>query len=114
MASAVPGLRRRAALPGLAGAEGYLAQTPEKLELGPGGSGYGVSQKDYQLALGKGLSPRDQVRRASRGEGEPPLQNRDEREGKAETFSAPIRPGEYAWACRGLEGRGMAGKVIVK
>jgi hypothetical protein len=37
-----------------------------------------------------------------------------EREGAAEIYFVPIRPGEYAWGCRGLEGKGMAGKFIVK
>lgn len=40
------------AFPGLASAEGYLAQKPERLSdlvLGLGDSGYGVSQKDYAL-----------------------------------------------------------------
>jgi hypothetical protein len=26
----------------------------------------------------------------------------------------PIRPGEYAWGCRGLESKGMAGRFVVK
>jgi hypothetical protein len=36
------------------------------------------------------------------------------REGKPEMIFVPIRPGEYACRCRGLEGKGMTGKFIVK
>jgi hypothetical protein len=128
------------ALPGLAGAEGYLAQKPEKLpdlELGLGESGYGVSQKDYQLTTGKAY--RLKIKSTGRKEcawEAPTFANyiwlrkvevghvevkashvyeiEMEREGEAEIFFVPIRPGEYAWACRGLEGKGMAGKFIVK
>jgi hypothetical protein len=37
-----------------------------------------------------------------------------EREGEAELFFVPIRPGEYACGCKGLEGKGLAGKFVVK
>ena len=37
-----------------------------------------------------------------------------ERAGEAEVFFVPIRPGEYAWGCKGLESKGMAGRFIVK
>ena len=37
-----------------------------------------------------------------------------EREGEAELFFVPIRPGAYDWGCAGLEEKGMAGKFIVK
>jgi hypothetical protein len=128
------------ALPGLAGAEGYLAQKPEKLPdlvLGLGETGYGVSQKDYSLTTGKAY----RLKLKSTGQKEcawaaPDLANyiwlrkvevghveikashvyeiEMEREGEAELFFVPIRPGEYAWGCRGLESKGMAGKFIVK
>jgi hypothetical protein len=128
------------ALPGLAGAEGYLALKPEKLpdlELGLGESGYGVSQKDYALVTGKAY----RLKLKSTGQKEcawaaPELSNyiwlrkvevggveikatsvyeiEMEREGEAELFFVPIRPGEYAWGCRGLEGKGMTGKFTVK
>jgi hypothetical protein len=127
-------------LPSLAMAEGYLAQKPEKLpdlELGLGETGYGVSQKDYQLTTGKAY----RLKIKSTGQKEcaweaPTFANyiwlrkvevahveikashvyeiEMEREGEAEMFFVPIRPGEYAWACRGLESKGMAGKFIVK
>jgi hypothetical protein len=128
------------ALPGLAAAEGYLALKPEKLpdlELGLGESGYGVSQKDYSLVTGKAY----RLKIKSTGQKEcawaaPELANyiwlrkvevnnveikashvyeiEMEREGEAELFFVPIRPGEYAWSCRGLESKGMAGKFVVK
>ena len=37
-----------------------------------------------------------------------------EREGEAEIFFVPIRPGSFPWRCRGLEGKGMAGAFVVK
>jgi hypothetical protein len=128
------------ALPGLAGAEGYLAQKPERLPdlvLGLGETGYGVSQKDYALTTGKAY----RLKIKSTGQKEcawatPELANyiwlrkvevahveikashvyeiEMEREGEAELYFVPIRPGEYAWGCRGLEAKGMAGKFIVK
>ncbi len=128
------------ALPSLAGAEGYLALKPERLpdlELGLGESGYGVSQKDYALTTGKAY----RLKIKSTGQKEcawvaPEFANyiwlrkvevahveikashvyeiEMEREGEAELFFVPIRPGEYAWGCRGLEAKGMAGRFIVK
>jgi hypothetical protein len=128
------------AVPDLAGAEGYLAQKPERLpglELGLGETGYGVSHKDYVLTTGKAY----RLKIKSTGQKEcawsaPELANyiwlrkvevnhveikashvyeiEMEREGEAELFFVPIRPGDYAWGCRGLEGKGMAGKFIVK
>jgi hypothetical protein len=127
-------------LPSLVAAEGYLALKPEKLPdlvLGLGETGYGVSQKDYALTTGKAY----RLKIKSTGQKEcaweaPTFANyiwlrkvevghvevkashvyeiEMEREGEAEIFFVPIRPGEYAWACRGLEGKGMAGKFIVK
>jgi hypothetical protein len=128
------------AMPGLAAAEGYLAQKPEKLPdlvLGLGETGYGVSQTDYALATGKAY----RLKIKSTGQKEcawvaPELANyvwlrkvevghveikashvyeiEMEREGEAEIFFVPIRPGEYTWGCRGLEGKGMTGKFVVK
>lgn len=128
------------ALPGLAWAEGYLAQKPERLPdlvLGLGEAGYGVSQKDYALATGKAY----RLKIRSTGQKECAWQAPDfanfiwlrkvevghveikashvyeiemEREGEAEIFFVPIKPGDYAWGCRGLEGKGLAGKLIVK
>ena len=128
------------ALPNLAGAEGYLALKPEKLPdlvLGLGETGYGVSQKDYALTTGKAY----RLKLKSTGQKEcawaaPEFANyvwlrkvevgsveikashvyeiEMEREGEAELFFVPIRPGDYAWGCKGLEAKGLAGKFIVK
>jgi uncharacterized cupredoxin-like copper-binding protein len=37
-----------------------------------------------------------------------------EREGAAELFFTPIRPGEYTWECKGLADKGLTGKINVK
>ena len=130
-------------LPGIAGpalAEGYLAQKPEALAdlvLGLGDAGYGVSQKDYALNTGKAY----RLKIKSTGQKPCPWEAPDfvnfiwlrkievnkveikashvyeiemEREGEAEVFFVPIRPGAYVWRCRGLEDKGMSGKFIVK
>ena len=128
------------AVPALARAEGDLALKPEKLPdmvLGLGEAGFGVSQKDFTLSTGKAY----RLKIRSTGEKEcawqaPQFTNfiwlrkvevnkveikashvyeiEMEREGEAEIFFVPIRPGEYAWSCRCLESKGMAGKFIVK
>lgn len=129
-----------ALMAGAAQAQGYLAQRTEKLpvlELGLGNAGFGVSQKDYNLQTGKGYV----LKLKSTGAKEcawsaPDFSNfiwlrkvevnkveikashvyeiEMEREGEAELFFVPIRPGEYAWSCKGLEDKGMAGRFIVK
>ena len=128
------------AAPALARAEGDLASKPEKLPdmvLGLGDTGFGVSQKDFALSTGKAY----RLKIKSTGEKEcawqaPQFTNviwlrkievnkveikashvyeiEMERAGEAEIFFVPIRPGEYAWGCRGLESKGMAGRFIVK
>ena len=128
------------AAPALARAEGDLALKPEKLPdmvLGLGDAGFGVSQKDFTLSTGKAY----RLKIRSTGEKEcawqaPQFTNfiwlrkvevnkveikashvyeiEMEREGEAEIFFVPIRPGEYAWGCRGLESKGMAGRFTVK
>jgi hypothetical protein len=128
------------AIPAVALAEGYLADRPEKLPdlaLGLGDTGYGVSQKDFALTTGKAY----RLKITSTGNKpcawEAPMftnfiwlrkvevnrveikashlyEIEMEREGEAEIFFVPIRPGDYAWGCRGLEGKGMAGKFTVK
>jgi uncharacterized cupredoxin-like copper-binding protein len=125
---------------GAAQAQGYLAQRTERLpvlELGLGNAGFGVSQKDYNLQTGKGYV----LKIKSTGAKEcawsaPDFSNfiwlrkvevnkveikashvyeiEMEREGEAELFFVPIRPGEYAWSCKGLAEKGMAGRFIVK
>ena len=129
-----------AVVPALALADGYLALKPEKLPdmvLGLGEAGFGVSQKDFALSTGKAY----RLKIKSTGQKECAWQAPEfvnfiwlrkvevakveikashvyeiemEREGEAEIFFVPIRPGEYAWGCRGLEGKGMAGRFIVK
>jgi len=121
-------------------AEGYLAQKAEKLPdmvLGTGEAGYGVSQKDFALVTGKAY----RLKIKSTGQKECAWQAPEfvnfiwlrkievnkveikashvyeiemEREAEAEMFFVPIRPGEYAWGCRGLESKGMAGRFVVK
>jgi hypothetical protein len=121
-------------------AEGDLAQKPEKLPdlvLGLGEAGYGDSHNDFALNTGKAYRLKIQ----STGQKECAWQAPEfvnfiwlrkievnkveikashvyeiemEREGEAEIFFVPIRPGEYAWGCRGLEAKGMAGRFIVK
>ncbi|TCR67088.1 copper-binding protein [Bosea sp. BK604] len=129
-----------ALMAGTAQAEGYLAQKVERLpvlELGLGNAGYGISQKDFNLLTGKGYV----LKLKSTGAKEcawvaPEFTNfiwlrkvevnkveikashiyeiEMEREGEAELFFVPIRPGEYAWSCTGLADKGMAGRFIVK
>ena len=128
------------AMQALARAEGDLALKPEKLPdmvLGLGEAGFGVSQKDFTLSTGKAY----RLKIRSTGEKEcawqaPQFTNfiwlrkievnkveikashvyeiEMEREGEAEIFFVPIRPGEYAWGCKGLESKGMTGRFIVK
>jgi hypothetical protein len=125
---------------GTAQAEGYLAQKVERLpvlELGLGNAGYGVSQKDYNLQTGKGyvLKLKSTGAKACAWTA-PEFSNfiwlrkvevnkveikashvyeiEMEREGEAEIFFVPIRPGEYTWSCTGLAEKGMAGRFIVK
>jgi hypothetical protein len=128
------------ATPGLSVAEGYLALKPEKLPdmvLGLGEAGFGISQKEYALTTGKAY----RLKIKSTGQKECAWQAPEfvnyiwlrkvevnkveikathvyeiemEREGEAEIFFVPIRPGEYAWGCKGLESKGMAGTFIVK
>jgi hypothetical protein len=128
------------AMPSLALAEGDLAERPAKLPdlaLGLGETGYGVSHKEFALTTGKGY----RLKITSTGHkpcawAVPEFSNviwlrkveinkveikashvyeiEMEREGEAEIFFVPIRPGDYAWGCRGLEGKGMAGTFIVK
>jgi hypothetical protein len=129
-----------AAMPTLALSEGDLALKPEKLPdmvLGLGEAGFGISRKDFTLTTGKAY----RLKIKSTGQKEcawqaPVFANfiwlrkievnkveikashvyeiEMEREGEAEIFFVPIRPGEYAWGCRGLESKGMAGRFIVK
>ena len=126
--------------PTLARAEGDLGSRPEKLPdmvLGLGEAGFGVSQKDFALVTGKAYRLKIKSTGAKECAWQAPqfsnyiwlrkvevnkveikashvYEIEMEREGEAEVFFVPIRPGEYAWGCRGLESKGMAGRFIVK
>lgn len=128
------------AAPALAYAEGDLALKPERLPdmvLGLGEAGFGVSQKDFTLGTGKAYRLKIKSTGAKECAWQAPqftnfiwlrkvevnkveikashvYEIEMEREGEAEIFFVPIRPGEYAWGCKGLESKGMAGRFIVK
>jgi hypothetical protein len=130
-----------AALSGTAAsAEGDLSLRVTKLDqltLGTGEAGFGVSKKSYDLVTGKAYSLMIKstgakecawespefakaiwLRKVEAGEVEIKASHLTElefeREGEAEIFFVPIRPGSFPWRCRGLEGKGMAGAFVVK
>jgi uncharacterized cupredoxin-like copper-binding protein len=128
------------ALPAAASAEGFLAGRLEKLPdlvIGLGDAGYEFSQDAYNLETGKGY----RMWLKATGKKECAFQAADffqnvwfrkievnkveikasafheiefEREGEAELFFTPIKPGEYTWSCKGLEDKGLTGKITVK
>lgn len=121
-------------------AEGFLAGKPEKLPdlvIGTDDTGYGVSQKDFAMVTGKGyrwkiistgkkecawVAPEFAtgiwLRKVEVGKVEIKVAQLNEiemeDEGEAEIFFVPIKPGDYAWSCKGLEGKGVTGKLVVK
>ncbi len=121
-------------------AEGFLVQRTKRLpdlELGLGAAGYGVSDHKYELETGKGYRLWLKATGAKECAFAAPefFQNiwfrkievnkvelkvqavyeiEFEREGAAELFFTPIKPGEYEWACEGLEDKGMKGVISVK
>jgi hypothetical protein len=121
-------------------AEGDLSLKVTKLDqltLGTGEAGFGVSKKSYDLVTGKAYSLMIKstgakecawespefakaiwLRKVEAGEVEIKASHLTElefeREGEAEIFFVPIRPGSFPWRCRGLEGKGMAGAFVVK
>ena len=125
---------------GAALAEGDLSLKVAKLDellLGSGEAGFGVSKKNYDLVTGKAYSLKIKstgakecaweapdfanaiwLRKVEAGEVEIKVSHlreiEFEREGEAEIFFVPIRPGNFAWRCRGLEGKGMTGAFVVK
>jgi hypothetical protein len=125
---------------GEARAEGDLALKVTKLDdlvLGTGEAGFGVSHKTYDLVTGKAYSLMIKstgakecaweapefantiwLRKIEAGEVEIKASHLTEiefeREGEAEIFFVPIRPGNFSWRCRGLEGKGMAGAFVIK
>ena len=125
---------------GTARGEGDLSLKVTKLDelvLGTGEAGFGVSKKTYNLVTGKAYSLKIKstgakecaweapefarsiwVRKVEAGDVEIKASHLTElefeREGEAEIFFVPIRPGNFQWRCRGLEGKGMAGAFVVK
>jgi hypothetical protein len=125
---------------GIARAEGDLALKVTKLDdlvLGTGEAGFGVSKKSYDLVTGRAYSLMIKstgskecaweapefantiwLRKVEAGEVEIKAayltELEFEREGEAEIFFVPIRPGKFQWRCRGLEAKGMAGTFAVK
>lgn len=121
-------------------AEGFLVQRTKRLpdlELGLGDAGYGVSKHEYNLETGKGYRLWLKATGAKECAFTAPefFQNmwfrkievnkvelkvqaiyeiEFEREGSAELFFTPIKPGEYEWVCDGLEDKGMKGVISVK
>jgi uncharacterized cupredoxin-like copper-binding protein len=121
-------------------AEGFLVQRTKRipdLELGLGAAGYGVSDHKYELETGKGyrlwlkatgakecafVAPEFfqniWLRKIEVNKVELKVQAvyeiEFEREGSAELFFTPIKPGEYEWVCEGLEEKGMKGVISVK
>ncbi len=128
------------ALAGAAHAKGDLTLKPIELpalKLGLGDAGYGVSQKTYELETGKayqleisstgkkecawqapGLFQSIFLRKVEAGDMEIKAMTLTElefeEEGEAEMFFVPIKPGTFAWYCKGMEERGMKGEFIVK
>ncbi len=107
------------------------------IEVGLGAAGYGVSQHEYNLETGKGYRLWIKATGAKECAFTSPeffkhvwfrkieVNNVElkfqavyeiefEREGSAELFFTPIKPGEYTWECKGLADRGMFGKINVK
>jgi hypothetical protein len=129
-----------ACLGGAARAEGDLSLRVAKLDellLGSGEAGFGVSRTSYDLVTGKAYSLKIKstgakecaweapefanaiwLRKIEAGEVEIKVSHlreiEFEREGEAEIYFVPIRPGSFPWRCRGLEGKGMAGAFVVK
>ncbi|MCI4662318.1 MAG: hypothetical protein MRY63_10940 [Neomegalonema sp.] len=127
-------------LAGAAQAEGYLALKAEKLEeleLGLGEAGFGISQTRYEMETGKAYK----LEITSTGAQECAFHAPDffnfiwlrkvevegveikasglyeiefESDGEAELIFVPIRPGEFAFSCAGLEHKGMTGVFSVK
>ncbi|MCG6658185.1 copper-binding protein [Halomonas campisalis] len=121
-------------------AAGDLANRPERLErlvIGTGESMLGVSVREHELETGQsyrlvieatgmrecawvapGFFKNAWLRKIEVGHVEikaPTLTELEfEREGEAELFFVPIRPGTYEWACAGLEERGVTGTFIVR
>ncbi len=125
---------------GSADAEGWLAGKAENLpalELGLGDSGFEKKGGDYDIVTGKGYALKltstgkhecawvapeffdnIHVRKVEVNKVEIKLaalkEIEMEEEGEAELYFVAIRPGSFAWACKGLEQKGFTGKFNVK
>lgn len=121
-------------------ADGYIAGKAEALpdlEIGLGESGLEKKGGDYSIVTGKGYSLRIKstgkhecaivapqffnniyIRKVEINKVEVKLAGlyeiEMEEEGEAELFFVAIRPGEYTWACRNLEEKGLTGKFSIK
>ncbi|QIB35332.1 copper-binding protein [Ancylobacter pratisalsi] len=121
-------------------AEGDMTLKPTELEeltVGLGDAGYGVSQKTYELETGTsyslmikstgnkecawqspGLFQSIFLRKVEAGGMEIKAihltELEFEEEGEAEMFFVPIKPGTFAWYCKGMEERGMSGEFVVR
>lgn len=120
-------------------AEGNLSRRPialKRLELATG-DGFGISQTEYQMETGKAYK----LEISATGIDECTFQTDGffqniwlrkvevegveikaahiyelefESQSEAEIFFVPIKPGNYAYGCEGLEDRGVAGTFIVR
>ena len=123
-----------------ASSEGYLAGKAEALpdlEIGLGDSGLEKKGGDYSIVTGKGYSLKIKstgkhecaivapqffaniyIRKVEINKVEVKLSGLHEiemeEEGEAELYFVAIRPGEYTWACRGLEAKNLTGKFSIK
>jgi uncharacterized cupredoxin-like copper-binding protein len=121
-------------------AEGYIAGKAEKLPdlvIGLGDAGFGKEGGDYSIVTGKGYSLKIKstgkhecaivapqffnniyIRKVEINKVEIKLHGlyeiEMEEEGEAELYFVAIRPGEYTWACRNLEEKGLTGKFSIK
>ncbi|MGP9805132.1 hypothetical protein [Paracoccus sp. NSM] len=121
-------------------AGGDLATQPialDRLEIGQGDTGFGVSVSEYQMQTGQAYSLQINavgwhecnweapsffknawLRKIEAGGMEIKVPSLNELEmssdGEAELYFVPIRPGTYKWGCRGLEDRGLTGVFIVQ
>jgi len=121
-------------------AEGFLVGRPQRapdIEVALGDAGYGIKQEPFTFETGKGY------RMWIKATGKKPcafqapeffqhvwfrkieinkvemkvqtlVEMEFEEEGAAELFFTPVKPGEYTWVCKGLEDKGMTGKLVVK
>ena len=127
-------------VPIAATAEGFLAQRLARvpdLTVGLGAAGYDFEQEGFVMETGKGyrwwikatgmkecafVAPEFFAhvwfRKIEVNKVELKMQALHEiefeREGQAELFFTPIKPGEYTWECAGLADKGLTGNIKVK